>query len=97
MARGKYDVAGVKTAIANRYQHLDLKSIAVSRRYPGFALVANKNTLKGDVYDAIQKALLALDPATNEELKTRMKDWGRHIRNGAAPPNSATMEISLMH
>ncbi|MET0047358.1 MAG: PhnD/SsuA/transferrin family substrate-binding protein [Sedimenticola sp.] len=86
VARGEYDMAGVKTAIANRYRHLYIKSIATSHRYPGFALVANQNTLNSNLVESLQRALLELDPANDETLKRKMSKWGRHIRNGAIPP-----------
>jgi phosphonate transport system substrate-binding protein len=86
VARGEYDVAGVKTAIAKRYEHLDIKIIATSRFYPGFALVANRNTLNDQTFNKLQEALLKLHPQTNQELKERMANWGKHIRNGAVSP-----------
>jgi phosphonate transport system substrate-binding protein len=86
VARGDYDVAGVKTAIAKRYEHLDIKIIATSRSYPGFALVANRNTLNDETFRKLQEALLKLDPQNNPQLKERMTNWGKHIRNGAVAP-----------
>jgi phosphonate transport system substrate-binding protein len=85
VARGRYDVAGVKTAIARRYTHLGLETIATSSRFPGFTLVANTRTLSPDRIRRLRAALLDLDPSADAGLRARMGHWGRHIRNGAVP------------
>jgi phosphonate transport system substrate-binding protein len=85
VARGKYDVAGIKTSIAARYSHLNLNVIATSSPYPGFNLVANAATLDPGTLDRLQQALLRLDPATHPDLAERMKTWGEQIRNGTVP------------
>ncbi len=84
---GDYDVAGVKTAIARRYAHMDLHIIATSRPYPGFALVANTETLDTATLAALEQAVGALDPqrGTKAEVATRMRDWGGALRYGMAP------------
>ncbi len=86
VARGEYDVAGVKTTIAKRYEHLNTKIIATSRPYPGFALVANKNTLNKETFNRLKAALLKLNLQNNPELQERITSWGKQIRNGIAPP-----------
>jgi phosphonate transport system substrate-binding protein len=85
VAQGKYDAAGVKTVIAERYAHLDLERIATSSHFPGFTLVANSRTLSPDTIAALRKALLALDPSGNPAHKKLMASWGKHIRSGAVP------------
>lgn len=86
VAQGRYDVAGIKTAIAGRYQHLDLDVIATSPPFPGFNLVANAATLDEATIQRLQEALLRLDPKTHPELAERMKNWGDPVRNGTVPP-----------
>jgi phosphonate transport system substrate-binding protein len=76
-------MAGVKTAIAERYRHLNLRVIATSTPFPGFALVANRETLAPEVLQAVRRALLALDPAADPAMERRMASWGEAIRNGA--------------
>ena len=85
VARGKYDVAGIKASIAARYSHLNLNVIATSSPYPGFNLVANAATLDPGTLDRLQQALLRLDPAAHPDLAERMKTWGDQIRNGTVP------------
>ena len=85
VAQGEYDVAGVKTVIAERYAHLDLKTIATSSHFPGFTLVANSRTVSAETMAALRQALLALDPAGDPADKKLMESWGKHIRSGAVP------------
>lgn len=86
VAQGKYDVAGITTAIAARYSHLNLDVIATSSPYPGFNLVANAATLDPGTLERLQQALLRLDPAAHADLAERMKTWGDPVRNGTVPP-----------
>lgn len=86
VARGEFDVAGVKTAIAKRYLHLDLHILEESHRFPGFALVANRNNLDEQTIATLRAALLALDPTQNPADRNRTRSWGKHLRNGAGPP-----------
>jgi phosphonate transport system substrate-binding protein len=85
VARGEYDVAGVKTVIAERYAHLDLESIATSSHFPGFTLVANSRTVDPATIRALREALLDLDPKMDSAKQEMMSGWGKHIRNGAVP------------
>jgi phosphonate transport system substrate-binding protein len=85
LARGEFDVVGVKTGIAQRYLHLDLKVIATSEPYPGFALVANGATLPPAVVAALRQAVVELDPGRAPALAARMRDWAESVRGGAAP------------
>ncbi len=84
--RGEYDVAGVKTAIAKRYAHLGLKTIAESKTYPGFALIANTNTMNSEEIRSIRDVLLKLDPAQSAENRKLTERWGSQFRNGAVTP-----------
>jgi len=87
VVQGRYDVAGIKTAIAGRYQHMDLDVIATSPAYPGFNLVANAATLDAATIERLQTALLRLDPKARPGLAERMKGWGNPVRHGTVPPN----------
>ena len=86
VARGEFEVAGVKTAIARRYLHLDLHIIAESRPYPGFTLVANRNKLAPDSLRKLRAALLGLQQASDPGMRALVKGWGRHLRQGTVPP-----------
>jgi phosphonate transport system substrate-binding protein len=92
VVRGEFDVAGVKTAIALRYQHLDLVRIAESHHYPGFALVANLNTLDQTKLESLGKALLALQPMANPDDQQRVSGWGKHLRKGTVPASHCNYE-----
>lgn len=87
VVQGRYDVAGIKTAIAGRYSHLGLDVIATSPAYPGFNLVANAATLDQATIDRLQEALLRLDPIAHPELAARMEGWGDQIHHGTVPPD----------
>lgn len=87
VARGEYEVAGVKTAIAERYLHLDLEIIAQSPSYPGFTLVANQDKLSPRSIERIRGALLALQPQTDARSRELVKRWGKHLRQGTVPPD----------
>jgi phosphonate transport system substrate-binding protein len=87
VVQGRYDVAGIKTAIAGRYKHMDLDVIATSPAYPGFNLVANAATLDPATIDRLQAALLRLDPEAHPELAGRMQGWGDPVRHGTVPPS----------
>jgi phosphonate transport system substrate-binding protein len=86
VVRGRYDVAGVKTAIAHRYAHLNLERIAESRPYPGFTLVANTATLPPEVLARLRQAVLALDRERNPRVPGITAGWGAQIRHGTVPP-----------
>ena len=89
---GSYDVAGMKEAIALRYQPLDLKIIDYAGPYPGMALVANTRTLSEQRRNRIRDALLnageaikQLKPpfnagivtASDADYDTLRSDWHR--------------------
>lgn len=86
VVRGDYDIAGVKTAIADRYLHLGLKKVATSERYPGFKLVANTKTISDAAAGDIQKALLKLNPQQLKTDRELMLSWGKQFRNGVISP-----------
>jgi phosphonate transport system substrate-binding protein len=88
VVRGDYDLAGVKSAIAARYAHLDLAVVAESGHFPGFALVANTDRLDRATVDRLRAALLSLDPAGNAEDRARVSNWGQQLRLGAVPPEA---------
>lgn len=83
VVQGIYDLAGVKTAIAERYRHLNLSTLAVSRPFPGFGLFANSRHLDGDTIVRLRDALLRLDPRHVETDRTLVSSWGEGLRNGA--------------
>ncbi|MCU7929878.1 MAG: PhnD/SsuA/transferrin family substrate-binding protein [Candidatus Thiodiazotropha sp. (ex Codakia rugifera)] len=83
--RGKYDLAGVKTSIARRYQHLNLHTLSTSDSFPGMVLVANIQTLSSETIDRLKAALLKLDPKHNPQNSAMMQHWGGSLKNGVVP------------
>jgi phosphonate transport system substrate-binding protein len=83
VVQGRYDLAGVKTAVANHYRHLNLKTLAVSRPFPGFGLFANNETVDGATILRLRDALLRLDPRHIEADRQLVSSWGESLRNGA--------------
>jgi phosphonate transport system substrate-binding protein len=86
VVRGAYDLAGVKTAIARRYEHLNLDCIAESRPYPGFTLSANTATLSDETLAKLRLAARALDPTRNPDAAEITAAWAPQIRNGTVAP-----------
>ncbi|TCJ11934.1 hypothetical protein EZJ19_13280 [Parasulfuritortus cantonensis] len=76
--QGRYDVAGVKRNLADRYAHLGLTVIAEAGPFPAFVLVANSRRLSVAKRRAIRAAMLAADPAARAE-------WGGLIQRGTVP------------
>lgn len=85
VARGEFDAAGVKTAIARKHAHLGLAVIAESRPFPGFALVAHAGRIDLARRERIRKLLLEADAS----LRAR---WGEGMRYGVAPAKDADYE-----
>ncbi|MET0051139.1 MAG: PhnD/SsuA/transferrin family substrate-binding protein [Candidatus Thiodiazotropha sp.] len=90
--RGEYDVAGIKTAISKRYAHLGLQTIAESQPYPGFALIANTNTMSREEITTLRNILLDLDPAHSISDRELTERWGSQFRNGAVTPEHCNYE-----
>ncbi|MCM8858005.1 MAG: PhnD/SsuA/transferrin family substrate-binding protein [Candidatus Thiodiazotropha sp.] len=88
--RGKYDLAGVKTSIALRYQHLNLQVLSTSRSFPGMVLVANSQTLSSETIDRLQDALLKLDPQHTPQHSAMMQNWGGSLKNGVVPSDQCS-------
>ena len=86
VVRGEYDLAGVKSSIARRYRHLNVKILSTGMTYPGHLLVANTHPLTPQVITKLQQAMLKLDPQNNPRQRQMMQDWGVTLRHGLLPP-----------
>jgi len=80
-----YDLGGMKTQIAQRYQHLGLRVVAETPAVPGFILVANRNTLPPAISRKIRTSLLQLQPLENEQDRDTVRGWSRNLSFGARP------------
>ncbi len=87
VVRDEYDLAVVKTLVAERYRHLDLQILQVSRPYPAFALYADSRRLSRERIELLRQRLLALDPEGPEAQCLGMSSWGESQRNGFLPPS----------
>lgn len=83
--RGDFVWGGMKTQIARQYQHLGLSLELESEPFPGFALVANEQTLSKEDQLQLKQALLRLDPQSNPDAAARVASWGEQYRYGVAP------------
>ncbi len=92
LARGEYDIGGVKTSIGQKFAHLGLEAIAETKALPGFVLVGNQKTLKPDVLQRITKALLILKPLKNKEHGVMTWNWGKNVRYGSVPASDADFQ-----
>lgn len=84
VARGDFDVAGVKSSIARRYRHLNLEAIAESPPFAGFGLYANSRQLSQQTRERLREALQRFDPAVSDEAGTLMRLWGGHLAHGTS-------------
>ncbi|PIE65568.1 MAG: ABC transporter substrate-binding protein [Desulfobacterales bacterium] len=73
--RGEVAAGGLKTEVAQKYEHLGLIILAETGPLPPFALVANTRTLKQETIDTIISSLLELDQmlADDTELTEHQK------------------------
>lgn len=89
VVRGRFDVAGVKTAIAQRYAHLNLEPIAESQRWPGFSLVANTATLSAAMVAQLQEGLASLEDLEHKPALAQLTaSWGPQVRHGIVAPRN---------
>jgi phosphonate transport system substrate-binding protein len=82
VARGSAHLAGAKATIAWKFQKLGLTILDESEPLPGFALVANGNTLSQEQRQAIVQAMMAADQRLREGADL---GWGEPIRYGCVP------------
>ena len=82
VVRGEFDAGGIKTSIAKQYAHLGLRFLAESKSFPGFLLVANKQTLPPEQIAIIRNTLLQLRPLDNTAHAAETKTWGKNVRYG---------------
>lgn len=75
VAKGDFDAAGAKTAIARKYLHLGLDILAESRPFPGFGLVAHGQRISAAERERLRAALSQAD----ESQRSR---WGEALHNG---------------
>jgi len=78
VVRGEFELGGLKTAIAHKYDHLGLQVLAESRPLPGLALIVNRDKVSLERQAEIRQALIEVAPEIREK-------WGDNINNGVSP------------
>ena len=84
VARGEFDLAGVKTSIARRYRHLNLEVVVESPPFAGFGLYANGRQLSQQTRDHLRTALQEFDPDVSEKAQELMRQWGGRLAQGTS-------------
>jgi len=91
--RGEFDAGGLKTSIGKQYAHLGLRFLAESKSFPGFLLVANKQTLSPEQITIIRDTLLQLRPLDNAAHAAQTRTWGMNVRYGATTALDSDYDI----
>lgn len=89
LARGEFDLSGVKTSIGQKFAHLGLEVVAETQPLPGFVLAGNAQTLPAKVLQNIAAALLKLQPLSNASDAAITRRWGSNVRYGSVPADDA--------
>lgn len=79
-------IGGIKSTVYTNYEHLGLKTLAVSTKIPGFTFAVNTKLLSHIQMKLIQDAILKLKPLQNRSDWEITKKWGKNIRYGAIKP-----------
>ena len=72
-----------KSTIIDKYKPFKFKIIKKSPDIPGFAFVANTNTLTTEEIRNIQNAIIKLNPEYNKKHRKLMKEWSSNTKYGA--------------
>ncbi len=91
IVRSEFDIGGVKTQIARKYEHLGLKILEETETLPGFALVSNSSTVSTETTKKIRESFYALQPDGKD--KEMLSGWADKLANGAAPATDTQYDI----
>ncbi len=91
VVRSEFDIGGVKTEIAHKYSHLDLKILEETDILPGFALVSNSTTVNRETAETIRKSFSALQPDGKD--REMLSVWGKKLANGTVPATDKQYDI----
>ena len=79
---GNYELGGAKSSIVKSYQHIGLKILATSQKFPGFVFAAKSKNLSNQTLIKIKKALMDLKPLTSKKDREITKEWGKNLKYG---------------
>ena len=88
-------VGTVKSTVLNKYQHFNFTKIAHSPPIPGFAFIANKQTVSNKIIQKIQNALLKVDPLHNKKDKELVLNWSTNTKYGAVKTKADTYKFVI--
>lgn len=74
--KGKFDLGGLRTSIAQKYYHLGLEEIGRTKKLPMFSLIGNTKNLSKNELNDITTSLLYIN-------RNELNDWGKSIKYGA--------------
>jgi len=92
LARGEFELGGIKTSIGQKFVHLGLEPIAKTEPLPGFVLAANSKTLSNDVIQNIAETLLKLKPLDHQADAITTVNWGENVRYGSVPAKDSDFD-----
>ncbi len=91
IVRSEFDIGGVKTEIAHKYEHLGLKIVEETAVLPGFALISNRATVDVKTADTIRTSFDALQPEGKD--RDMLSNWGAKLANGAVSATDTQYDI----
>ncbi len=91
VARGDFDYGGLKTAIAQNYQHLGIQILAETAPLPSFALIVNGNRMPAARIEAMRAALARLRPEGDD--KALMAEWGSNVKYGSIDAKDSDYDV----
>jgi len=91
----KNTIGTVKSTVLDKYSQFEFKTIAKSPNIPGFAFIANKNTIGSKEIKAIENAILKLDPLHNEKDKDTVSKWSVNTQFGAVKTDEKVYDIVI--
>ena len=88
-------IGTLKSTVLNKYIHFDFQTLAKSPNIPGFAFIANTNTLELNKINKIKNAIIKLNPLDNEKDKEIVSKWSVNTKYGAVPTEEKTYDIVI--
>ncbi len=91
IVRSEFDIGGVKTEIAHKYEHLGLELVEETDTFPGFALVSNRATVDPATAETIRESFDELQPHGKD--REMLSGWADKLANGAVPATDKQYDI----
>ena len=88
-------IGTLKSTVLDKYNQFKFKTIAKSPNIPGFAFIANRNTIEMKEIKSIKKAILRLDPLHNSNDKEIVSNWSINTKYGAVKTEAKAYDIVI--